>query len=82
MARRIQIAALPTMGAEVRGIDRCAVDQSHPALPALQSVMASRSFLVFGSQGIFSGDEQVSALELFGGKRIHSTHGVHPQGRA
>ena len=28
---------------------------------------------------MLSGDQQVRASELFGGKKIHSTHGVHPE---
>ena len=71
--------ALPILGAEVRGLDlRSIKDGSHPAMPVLQSVMADRGYLVFRDQGVLSGDEQVAASELFGGQRIHSTHGVHP----
>jgi len=75
----IQLAALPKMGAEVRGLNLRNVDKNHPAVPTLQSVMAARGFLVFRGQGVLSGDEQVTASELFGGQEIHSTHGVHPQ---
>lgn len=40
--------------------------------------MAERGFLVFGGQGVLSGDELVSASKLWGARKMHSTHGVHP----
>ena len=40
--------------------------------------MAHRGFLVFKGQGVLSPDEQIRASELWGGREIHSTHGVHP----
>merc|ERR1711998_342221 len=33
----------------------------------------------FRNQGILHGDEQVELSEYFGGRKIHSTHGVHPK---
>ena len=41
--------------------------------------MAGRGFLVFKEQGVLAPDEQIRASELWGGREIHSTHGVrHP----
>ena len=40
--------------------------------------MAYRGFLVFSGQGVMSGAEQVFASELWGAKKIYSTHVNHP----
>lgn len=86
-ARGVEIKPLPVLGAEVSGVDL----RTMPALVAsgdasaqrvlstLQEQMAKRGYLVFRSQGVLSGEEQVRASELFGGRQIHSTHGVHPK---
>lgn len=72
------------MGAKVRGFDLRTAPFHKPedlgeALEALQQEMATRGFLVFQDQGVLTGDEQVRASELWGGREIHSTHGVHPK---
>ena len=72
------MTALSPLGAAVRGLDLRS-KPSEPVLKELQSVMASRGFLVFKDQGVLSGDEQVAASEYWGGRKIHSTHGVHPE---
>jgi len=74
----VKISPLPVLGAEVTGLDLRAVKKDNHLLPVLQKEMAARGYLVFRGQGVLSGDEQVSASELFGGQEIHSTHGVHP----
>jgi taurine dioxygenase len=45
---------------------------------ALELEMAQRGFLVFPDQGVMTPDEQIQASCLWGGKKMHSTHGVHP----
>ena len=40
--------------------------------------MAYRGFIVFAGQGVMSGDEQLFASKLWGGREMHSTHSVHP----
>ena len=74
----ITITPLAPLGAAVRGLD-LRNTPSEPVLAELQSAMATRGFLVFKDQGALSGDEQVIASEYWGGRRIHSTHGVHPR---
>ena len=54
-------------------------DIDDDVLTMLQAEMASRGFVVFKEQGVMTGDEQVAASELWGGREIHSTHGVHPE---
>lgn len=75
----VSITALPVLGAEVTGLDLRTVKPDSKLLPVLEREMAARGYLVFRGQGVLSGDEQVAASELFGGKQIHSTHGVHPK---
>ena len=74
----VTIKPLSPIGAEVRGID---LRQKPPeqVLSVLESAMAVRGFIVFKEQGILSGDEQVDASEYWGGRQMHSTHGVHPE---
>eukprot|EP00013_Stygamoeba_regulata_P024050 CAMPEP_0177656756 /NCGR_PEP_ID=MMETSP0447-20121125/15765_1 /TAXON_ID=0 /ORGANISM="Stygamoeba regulata, Strain BSH-02190019" /LENGTH=359 /DNA_ID=CAMNT_0019160953 /DNA_START=249 /DNA_END=1328 /DNA_ORIENTATION=+ len=76
----ISITPLEPMGAAVTGLD-LRLSRSPPAdvLKALEVEMAGRGFVVFRDQGVMTGDEQVRASELFGGKKIYSTHGVHPK---
>jgi len=74
----IDLQEIQPLGARVRGL--CLRDSEPPAevLEALQAEMAARGFLVFSDQGVLTGDEQCKASELWGGREIHSTHGVHP----
>jgi len=74
----ITLTALIPLGAAVRGLD-LREKPKEEVLEALQTEMAVRGFLVFKDQGKLSGDEQVKASEYWGGRRIHSTHGVHPE---
>jgi taurine dioxygenase len=77
-AHGITISALVPLGASVRGLD-LRQKPSEEVVNALQTAMATRGFLVFKDQGVLSGDEQVAASELWGGRKMHSTHGVHPE---
>lgn len=67
------------MGAEISGVDLRGPEPSAALLAALQAEMATRGFLVFSGQGVLSGDEQNKASMLWGGRDLHSTHGVHPE---
>jgi len=73
----ISITALEPLGAEVSGMD-LKVPQDEKILATLQVEMAHRGFLVFKGQGVLAPEEQVHASELWGGRQMHSTHGVHP----
>lgn len=77
-AHGITMTALTPLGAAVKGLD-LRKKPPEPVLEELQSQMATRGFLVFKDQGVLSGDEQVAASEFWGGRKIHSTHGVHPK---
>lgn len=79
--RGIEIRALDKLGAEVLGLDLRSTSKGKDdeLLQVLQKQMAARGYLVFRGQGVLTGDEQVRASELFGGREIHSTHGVHPK---
>jgi taurine dioxygenase len=73
------MTAIEPMGARVEGIDLKTKVPPAEVLKALQDEMAYRGFIVFGGQGVMSGDEQVFASKLWGGRKMHSTHGVHPR---
>ena len=75
----IEIHPLSPLGAEVIGLDLRKMKQDSPIIAILQTEMAHRGYLCFRGQGIYDGDEQVRISELWGGKEIHSTHGVHPE---
>ena len=57
----ITLTALVPLGAAVKGCD-LRNKPSEEVLQTLQSVMATRGFLVFKEQGVLSGDEQVRAF--------------------
>mmetsp|Transcript_104978 Transcript_104978/g.169092 ORF Transcript_104978/g.169092 Transcript_104978/m.169092 type:complete len:386 (+) Transcript_104978:2-1159(+) len=78
-ASGVEIKPLEVLGAEVFGMDLRTTPRDSELLPVLQKEMAARGYIVFRGQGVLSGDEQVRASELFGGRAMHSTHGVHPQ---
>eukprot|EP00933_Yihiella_yeosuensis_P068754 TRINITY_DN7471_c0_g1_i2.p1 TRINITY_DN7471_c0_g1~~TRINITY_DN7471_c0_g1_i2.p1 ORF type:complete len:379 (+),score=51.97 TRINITY_DN7471_c0_g1_i2:85-1221(+) len=74
----ISITPISPMGSRVVGFDLRS-QAPEAVLQLLQKEMASRGFLVFAGQGVLSGDEQVTASKLWGGREMHSTHGVHPE---
>lgn len=75
----VVLEVIEPMGAKVSGLDLKGPAPPAAVLEALQHEMATRGFLVIKNQGVLSGDEQVKASELWGGRKIHSTHGVHPE---
>jgi taurine dioxygenase len=74
-----KIIPLDPIGAAVYGID---LSSKHPPPPAvvaaLEHEMAERGFLVFKSEQAMSPDDFLRASSWWGGKALHSTHGVHP----
>jgi len=74
-----RIEPLDPIGAAVYGID-LGSDTPPPAevVEALEQEMASRGFLVFKSERPLSPDDFLRASCWWGGKELHSTHGVHP----
>lgn len=75
-AHGVTLQPIDPIGARVSGWD-LRVKPTERVLDALQREMAAQGFLVFAGQGILSGDESVTASEYWGGREIHSTHGVH-----
>lgn len=75
----VVIEAIQPLGAKVSGLDLRGPEPPAVVIEALQAEMAVRGFLVFADQGVLSGDEQCRASEFWGGREMHSTHGVHPK---
>jgi taurine dioxygenase len=73
------ITPLEPLGAQVQGIDLSTADAPPPeVLEALEQEMANRGFLVFKNDSQLSADDFLRASCWWGGKELHSTHGVHP----
>jgi len=74
-----KILPIDPIGAEVNGIDLSS--ESPPAadvIDALEIEMASRGFIVFKSSEALDTEGFLRASCWWGGKELHSTHGVHP----
>lgn len=75
-----RIIALDPIGAEVSGIDLTSRDAIAARVVAvLEYEMALRGFLVFKNDTELAPEDFLRASCLFGGRELHSTHGVHPQ---
>jgi taurine dioxygenase len=72
------IEALDPIGAAVRGIDLGGAAPSTEVLAALEHEMAARGFLVFKRDEPLAADDFLRASCWWGGRELHSTHGVHP----
>jgi len=73
-----QLRPLDPIGAEVHGIDLSAGEPPAEIVHALEQEMARRGFLVFKSDTPLSPDDFLRASTWWGGKELHSTHGLHP----
>ncbi|WP_439101532.1 TauD/TfdA dioxygenase family protein [Congregibacter sp.] len=75
----VDITPLAPIGAVVRGLD-LASEASPPEdiLRMLELEMAQRGFIAFKSPRPLSVDDFLSASCWWGGRELHSTHGVHP----
>src|SRR6056297_310368 len=74
-----KIVPLDPIGAAVHGIDLSAENPPpSEVVEALEREMARRGFLVFKSEQQISPDDFLRASAWWGGKALHSTHGVHP----
>ena len=74
-----RILPLDPIGAAVSGIDLSS-ERPPPrhVIDALEKEMASRGFIVFKSSEALDVDDFLRASCWWGGKELHSTHGVHP----
>jgi len=67
------------LGAAVSGLDLTRDERPHPKLvQTLERVMASRGFLVFKNESQLSPDDFLRVSCWWGGRALHSTHGIHP----
>ncbi|GGW77885.1 TauD/TfdA dioxygenase family protein [Alteromonas halophila] len=73
-----RIAPLDPVGAEVSGLDLSATRPAPAVIAALEQEMARRGFIVFKQQQDLTPEQFITASCWWGGKQIHSTHGVHP----
>lgn len=73
-----RLTSLEPIGVQVYGIDLAAGDPPANVLAALEHEMASRGFLVFKSDRPLDPEDFLRASSWWGGKALHSTHGVHP----
>jgi len=73
------ITALEPLGARVQGIDLSSRTPPPPqVIDALEHEMAQRGFIVFKSDHPLEPDDFLRASCWWGGRELHSTHGVHP----
>lgn len=73
------LTSLDPIGARVSGLDLTATAAPPPELvEALEQEMAHQGFLVFKNEIPLSVDDFLRTSCWFGGKQLHSTHGVHP----
>ena len=79
-AHGARITPLEPIGAEVRGIDLAAqAPPSRDVLDALEQIMAQRGFLAFKNADTIDHEAFLRASCWWGGRALHSTHGVHPE---
>lgn len=75
-----EITALDPIGAQVSGIDLSfGVAPPAEVVDVLEREMAHRGFLVFKNETQLDAEDFLRASCLWGGRELHSTHGVHPQ---
>ena len=74
-----RITTLEPAGAQVQGIDLSSRHAPPPdVIKALEHEMADRGFIVFKNRKQLEVDDFLRASCWWGGKELHSTHGVHP----
>ncbi len=73
-----QLEPLEPIGAQVFGVDLAEPHPQPDLVAALEAEMASRGFLVFKRDTPLSAEDFLRASAWWGGKQLHSTHGVHP----
>jgi taurine dioxygenase len=73
-----ELIELDPIGVAVKGIDLAADKPPTEVVAALEQVMAERGFLVFKRDEALDPDDFLRASAWWGGKQLHSTHGVHP----
>lgn len=76
----VKVQALEPLGFEISGMNMKAgaTPPSEAVRQAIEEEMANRGFVVFRDQHDLDVDESIEACTWFGGREMHSTHGVHP----
>ena len=70
---------LEPIGAIIQGLDLAvATPPPIPVIEALEQAMAHRGFIVFKNERPLTVEHFLQASCWWGGKALHSTHGVHP----
>jgi taurine dioxygenase len=73
------IRPLEPIGAEVHGIDLTSeTPPPEEVRSALERIMAERGFIVFKNEQQIEVDDFLRASAWWGGRELHSTHGIHP----
>jgi taurine dioxygenase len=74
----LTITPLDPMGAEVIGLDLSSQQPPPDVRDALEHEMAEHGFLVFRNDDTVDPEDFLRASCWWGGRELHSTHGVHP----
>lgn len=74
----ITLEPLHPIGAAVRGVNLSSSAPPEEIRHALEVEMAHRGFLVFKESSELSVDAFIKASQWWGGRALHSTHGIHP----
>lgn len=75
-----EIIALDPIGMQVSGIDLSAKDAPpSEVIDVLEREMALRGFVVFKNETQLDHEDFLRASCWWGGRELHSTHGVHPE---
>lgn len=75
----ISIEPLDPIGALVQGLDlSSSAEPPEPVVQALEHIMAQRGFIVFRHTTPLPSHDFLRVSCWWGGKTLHSTHGVHP----
>ena len=73
------LTPLKPVGAAVRGFDLSGpTPPPQPVIDALETTMAARGFIVFKNITALNPDDFLRASCWWGGRTLHSTHGIHP----
>jgi taurine dioxygenase len=74
-----QATALEPLGLQVEGVDLARrAEPARELIQALEVEMARRGFIVFRNEAPVGVDDFLRASCWWGGRALHSTHGVHP----
>lgn len=74
-----KMTLLDPIGAQIEGLNLASAESMpRDLVKALESEMAKRGFIAFKNEKELSAEDFLRASCLWGGRELHSTHGVHP----